>query len=235
VDSPDEKTLLNALMVGVRVEGPLMAEIGRKNVQKITLPQFIKLTEEFIHQEELVGTLLKAQTLEEQAKQENKKASTVPKKEEKNPWKGEKKLGPLFKGEPRKMEPQRFQQEVFTHLNASYTEVFTAIKGDPAFRWPQKMRTDPYKWDRNKLCEYHANHGHSTEDCMSLCREIENFVKNGKLIRFLTEERIREANQQGRLEGGREGLGHAEPRCRDQAPREGLYDREEVQRNAREV
>jgi hypothetical protein len=44
-----------------------MAEIGR-NTPKITLPQFMKLTEEFIHQEELVGTLLKAQMLEEQAK-----------------------------------------------------------------------------------------------------------------------------------------------------------------------
>jgi hypothetical protein len=60
VDSLDKKTLLNALMVGVRAKGPLMAEIGRKNVQKITLPQFMKLTEELIHQEELVGTLLKA-------------------------------------------------------------------------------------------------------------------------------------------------------------------------------
>jgi hypothetical protein len=50
----------------------------------------MKLTEEFIHQEELVGTLLKAQTLEEQVKQESKKASTAPKpKEEKNPRKGE--------------------------------------------------------------------------------------------------------------------------------------------------
>jgi hypothetical protein len=38
LDSPDDKTLLNPLMVGVRAEGPLMAEIGRKNVQKITLP-----------------------------------------------------------------------------------------------------------------------------------------------------------------------------------------------------
>jgi hypothetical protein len=46
----------------------------------------MKLIEEFIHQEELIGTLLKAQTLEEQAKQEGKKASTTPKsKEEKNP------------------------------------------------------------------------------------------------------------------------------------------------------
>jgi hypothetical protein len=40
---------LKYFMVGVRAEGPLMAEIGRKNVKKITLPQFMKLTEEFIH------------------------------------------------------------------------------------------------------------------------------------------------------------------------------------------
>jgi hypothetical protein len=191
VDSPDEKTLLNALMMGVRAEGPLMAKIGRKNVQKVTLPQFMKLTEEFIHQEELIGTLLKAQTLEEQTKQEGKKASTASKpKEEKNPRKGEKKSSPLFKSEPRKMELPRFQHEVFIPLNTSFTEAFMAIKGDPTFRWPQKMRTDLYKWDQNKFCEYHADHGHSTEDCMSLRREIENFVRNGKLVRFLAQERI---------------------------------------------
>jgi hypothetical protein len=46
----------------------------------------MKLTEEFIHQEELIRMLLKAQTLEEQTKQEGKKAMTAPKpKEEKNP------------------------------------------------------------------------------------------------------------------------------------------------------
>ena len=46
----------------------------------------MKLTEEFINQEELIGTLLKAQKLEEQTKQETKKASEAPKsKEEKNP------------------------------------------------------------------------------------------------------------------------------------------------------
>jgi hypothetical protein len=63
VDTPDDKTMLCALMQGVRAEGPLMAEVGRKNIRKVTLPQFMKLTEEFIHQEELVGTLLKAQIL----------------------------------------------------------------------------------------------------------------------------------------------------------------------------
>jgi hypothetical protein len=199
VDTPDDETLLCALMQGVRAEGPLMAEVGRKNVKRITLPQFMKLTEEFIHQEELVGTLLKAQTLEEQAKEESKKASTVPKpKEEKNSRIGDKKPGPSVKNEPRKIEIPRFQKEVFTPLNTSLTEVFSAIKGDPAFRWPPKMKADPFKRDLSKFCEYHADHGHLTEDCISLRREIEVFIQNGKLVRFLAQERGREANNQGR-------------------------------------
>jgi hypothetical protein len=45
----------------------------------------MKKTEEYINQEELVGTLLKAQMWEDQARQEGKKASTSPKlKQEKN-------------------------------------------------------------------------------------------------------------------------------------------------------
>ena len=121
-----------------------MAELAR-STQEVTLPRFMKLTKEFINQEELILTLLKAQTLEEQAKQEGKKAPTAPKpKEEKNPQKGEKKPGPIsFKSKPRKIEAPRFQQEVFTPLNASFTKVFMAIKGDPTFRWPLKMRSEP--------------------------------------------------------------------------------------------
>ena len=88
---------------------------------------------------------------------------------------------------------------MFTPLNANFTEVFMAIKGDLALRWPPKMRSDPYKRDRNRLCEYHGEHGHSTEYCMVLCREIENFVRNGKLVKFLAQERIRETNLQGPL------------------------------------
>ena len=48
VDSPDDKTMLNALMQGIRAEGPLMAELAR-NTQEVTLPRFMKLTEEFIN------------------------------------------------------------------------------------------------------------------------------------------------------------------------------------------
>jgi hypothetical protein len=100
------------------------------------------------------------------------------------------------------------------------TQTASAIKGDPSFRWPQKMKTDPFKRDRSKFCEYHADHGHLTEDCISLHREIEVFIQNGRLVRFLVEERNREANRRGPSEGIREGLGWAEPRHRDEALRE---------------
>jgi hypothetical protein len=81
------------------------------------------------------------------------------------------------------------------------------------------MKTDPFKRDRSKFCEYHADHGHSTEDCISLRREIEAFIQNGRLVRFLVEERNLEANRRGPPEGVREGLERAEPRRRDEAPR----------------
>jgi hypothetical protein len=60
VDSPNEKTIPNALMQGVKVDGPLMADIA-KSTRLVTLAQFMKKTEKYINQEELFGMLLKAQ------------------------------------------------------------------------------------------------------------------------------------------------------------------------------
>ena len=48
IDSPDDKMMLNALMQGIRAEGPLMAELAR-STQEVALPRFMKLTEEFIN------------------------------------------------------------------------------------------------------------------------------------------------------------------------------------------
>jgi hypothetical protein len=95
------------------------------------------------------------------------------------------------------------------------------------------MKTDPFKRDRSKFCEYHGDHGHLTEDCISLRREIKIFIQNWRLVSFLAEERNQEANHRGRLEGVREGLGHVEQRNRDEALREGRRDRED-RRNIRE-
>jgi hypothetical protein len=71
------------------------------------------------------------------------------------------------------------------------------VRRDPNFSWPAKMRTPPQRCSSKKYCEYHNNDGHLIEDCITLRREIENFIQNGKLIKFLAGERERDNNSCG--------------------------------------
>jgi hypothetical protein len=45
----------------------------------------------------------------------------------------------------------------------------------------------PDKRSVNKYCEYHRDHGHDMEDCISLKIEIERLIRNGKLARFVVD------------------------------------------------
>jgi hypothetical protein len=63
------------------------------------------------------------------------------------------------------------------------------IKHDLAFRWPPRMRTPLEKRNNQKFCEYHNDHGHQTEDCMVLRKEIELLIQNGKLVKFVASEK----------------------------------------------
>ena len=63
------------------------------------------------------------------------------------------------------------------------------IRRDPAFKWPTKLRGNLRNRDRTKFYEYYGDHGHLTDECITLHHEIENFIKNGRLVRFLVRER----------------------------------------------
>ena len=63
------------------------------------------------------------------------------------------------------------------------------IRQDPNIRWLANMMTPPQKRDIQKYCEYHNDHGHWTEDYTTLRKEIEIFIQNGKLIKFLADEK----------------------------------------------
>ncbi|XP_065632413.1 uncharacterized protein LOC136068764 [Quercus suber] len=57
-------------------------------------------------------------------------------------------------------------------VNAIFREpvqrVLEKIKDEPFFRWPNRMAGDPAKRNRNLYCQYHQDHGHTTEDCKNL-------------------------------------------------------------------
>ncbi|XP_059429048.1 uncharacterized protein LOC132162845 [Corylus avellana] len=164
IENPSEQTVLDALMHMVRAERPLMAELS-KSSKLVTLSQFMKKADEYINQEETVKALMKSQREEIEAKSSIVKAApaSVGKKKEKNV----KKSGKMVQSYPR-MDPRKLQSPKFTPLNTSMTEVFMEIRRDPAFKWPSKLKGDPKRRDPQKYYEYYRDHGHLTEECITL-------------------------------------------------------------------
>ncbi|XP_065633726.1 uncharacterized protein LOC136069298 [Quercus suber] len=54
------------------------------------------------------------------------------------------------------------------------------------------MSGDPAKRNRNLYCQYHQDHGHTTEDCKNLWDHLEQLVREGKLTQLLHNSSGRE-------------------------------------------
>ena len=59
------------------------------------------------------------------------------------------------------------------------------IKDDPSLKWPEKMKGDLNKLNKNKYYRLHRDHGHDTDKCYDLKQKIENLIMQGKLRNFL--------------------------------------------------
>ena len=59
------------------------------------------------------------------------------------------------------------------------------IKDDFSLKWPEKMKGDPNKRNRNKYRHFHRYNGHDTDECFDLKQQIENLIRQGKLRNFL--------------------------------------------------
>ena len=64
-------------------------------------------------------------------------------------------------------------------------QVLEKVKNEPFFRWPNKMAGDPMNRNQNLYCQYHQDHGHTTEDCRNLWDHLEQLVREGKLKHLL--------------------------------------------------
>ena len=64
-------------------------------------------------------------------------------------------------------------------------QVLEKIKNESFFKWPNKMVGNPKKQNRNLYCQYHRDHGHTTEDCRSLWNHLDQLVRDGKLKQLL--------------------------------------------------
>ena len=60
------------------------------------------------------------------------------------------------------------RNQQYTPLNPPLEQVLIQIKDDPSLKWPEKMKGDPNKHNRNKYCRFHKDHGYDTDECFDL-------------------------------------------------------------------
>lgn len=68
-------------------------------------------------------------------------------------------------------------------------------------RTPPPLLAPPHKRNRDLWCFYHNDHGHDTEDCNDLKKEVEDCLKNGMLLQYV--QRI--ASNSGRWQPRQQG------------------------------
>ncbi|KAK3000809.1 hypothetical protein RJ639_022457 [Escallonia herrerae] len=88
-------------------------------------------------------------------------------------------------------EPKRSRTTLskhFTPLTTSREHILNQIKGQDILKWPKPMRMPADRRDAQLYCQFHKDHGHTTEECKVLRREIENLIARGHLKQFVKTE-----------------------------------------------
>ena len=66
-------------------------------------------------------------------------------------------------------------------MNDPLDQILMQIKDDLSLKWPEKMKGDPNKCNKNKYSYFHRDHGHDKDECYDLKQQIKNLIRQGKL------------------------------------------------------
>ena len=64
----------------------------------------------------------------------------------------------------------------FTHLVMHVDKILVQIKDEHYLKWPRPLHSSPSVCDKKKFCRFHKDHGHYTEDCKDLKKQIEELI-----------------------------------------------------------
>ena len=90
----------------------------------------------------------------------------------------------------RRSKPPAGRFTSFTPLTAPIDQVLMQIKDEGALTFLGKLKGDPNKRPRDRYCRFHRDHSHDTADCYDLMQQIEALIRQGKLQKFVSKERI---------------------------------------------
>ncbi|GKV43770.1 hypothetical protein SLEP1_g51023 [Rubroshorea leprosula] len=103
----------------------------------------------------------------------------------------------------------------WTPFNLPRSQIFMQIKNKMDLRRPGPMRTAAATRDHTRYCDFHQDHGHTTEQCNSLRFELESLAQKGMLNEYIQRvEQPRFVREQGTQHQGvrnppnRQGVGY---------------------------
>lgn len=81
----------------------------------------------------------------------------------------------------------RKREQAHTPLNVLLREVLMQITNETSLRWPAKMKILPERRSSDKYCDFHQDHGQTTEACYKLRQQIELLLSQRKLRQFILD------------------------------------------------
>ncbi|GKV35612.1 hypothetical protein SLEP1_g43858 [Rubroshorea leprosula] len=104
-------------------------------------------------------------------------------------------------GRPNSAPPQQPASKppvTWTPFNLPRSQIFMQIKNKMDLRRPGPMRTAAATRDHTRYCDFHQDHGHTTEQCNSLRSELESLAQKGMLNEYIQRaEQPRFVREQG--------------------------------------
>ena len=73
-------------------------------------------------------------------------------------------------------------------LNASLSTILRKVKSLRVLRPSRPIKMSPDKYYRNKFCDFHQDHGHTTNECLTLKGQFDMLLKKGQLLEFLEKD-----------------------------------------------
>ena len=104
----------------------------------------------------------------------------------------------------RQVESHKGSHDTYTALIKSPSEILATSEGRAMLRPPPRMFAPANKRDRTKYCEFHEDHGHETNNCIDLKKEIESCVRKGRLARLAKGAKTDNHNQHNRPSGSKD-------------------------------